>query len=109
MNAYKVDTLKARRMGSSADYLELFRQPAMSAGAYMLPKDAFDPQQPHTEDEMYYIINGKGRFTCGSEDLPAEAGQVFFVEKGVEHRFHDISEDMTILVVFAPSEGTNKK
>jgi len=28
-----------------------------------------------------------------------------FVEAGVEHRFHTISEDLSILVVFAPAES----
>jgi len=109
MDAYRVDELKARRKASAADYLELFSKPAMSAGAYFLPKGALDPQQPHTEDEMYYIISGKGKFTCAGETVDADAGKVLFVEKKVGHRFHDITEDMTILVVFAPAEGANKK
>jgi len=109
MDAYHIDTLKARRKASAADYLELFSKPAMSSGVYFLPKGAFDPQQPHTEDEMYYIIGGRGKFTSAGETVEAAAGKVLFVEKRVEHRFHDVTEDLTILVVFAPAEGANKK
>jgi mannose-6-phosphate isomerase-like protein (cupin superfamily) len=108
MNIYKVTDHSARRKASAADYLELFRESSMSAGIYLLPKDAFDPQQPHTEDEMYYIVSGRGRFTCGTEDVEVKAGEAIFVAKGVEHRFHDIAEDMTIVVVFAPPEGSKK-
>jgi len=106
MDIYKVSDHGARRKASAADYLELFRESSMSAGVYFLPKDALDPQQPHTEDEMYYIVSGRGRFTCGSEDVEVGPGEAIFVAKGVEHRFHDIAEEMTIVVVFAPPEGS---
>ncbi len=109
MDVYRVDELKARRKASAADYLELFKKPAMSAGTYSLPKGALDPQQPHTEDEMYYVIDGKGKFTCNGETIEVESGKVIFVEKGADHRFHDVTEDLTILVVFAPAEGANRR
>ncbi len=105
MDIYKISDQAARRKASAADYLELFRERSMSAGVYLLPKDAFDPQQPHNEDEMYYIVSGRGRFKCGDEDVEIQAGEAIFVAKGVEHRFHDIVEDMTIVVVFAPPES----
>jgi mannose-6-phosphate isomerase-like protein (cupin superfamily) len=105
MDIYKIAGQTARRKASAADYLELFREGSMSGGVYLLPKDALDPQRPHSEDEMYYIISGKGRFKCADEDVEVGAGEVIFVGKGVEHRFHDITEDMTILVVFAPPEA----
>lgn len=108
MDIYKITELAARRKASAADYLELFRQGSMSAGVYMLPKDAFDPQRPHSEDEMYYIISGHGHFKCGDEDVEVEPGQAIFVAKGVEHRFHTITEDMTIVVVFAPPQVVSK-
>jgi mannose-6-phosphate isomerase-like protein (cupin superfamily) len=109
MDIYKVTELGARRKASAADYLELFRESSMSAGVYMLPKDAFDPQQPHAQDEMYYIVSGRGRFSCGGEDVEVGPGEAIFVARGVEHRFHDVTEDMTIVVVFAPPETQNDK
>jgi mannose-6-phosphate isomerase-like protein (cupin superfamily) len=109
MDIFKITDHAARRKASSADYLELFREGSMSAGVYLLPKDAFDPQQPHSEDEMYYIVSGRGRFTCGGEEIEVTAGEAIFVPKGVEHRFHDIAEDMTLVVVFAPPEASHKK
>jgi hypothetical protein len=30
---------------------------------------------------------------------------VIFVERAIEHRFLDITEDLTVLVFFAPPEG----
>jgi mannose-6-phosphate isomerase-like protein (cupin superfamily) len=72
----------------------------------VLPAGAKDPQQPHTEDEVYHVVSGKGRIQVGAEDRAVEAGTVVFVEARVEHRFHSIEEDLTVLVFFAPAEGS---
>jgi mannose-6-phosphate isomerase-like protein (cupin superfamily) len=51
---------------------------------------------------VYYIISGSGQIMVAGEDRPVRAGSVVFVATGVEHRFHTITEDLTILVFFAP-------
>ena len=38
----------------------------------------------------------------GEGDRPVAAGSMVYVDEGVEHRFHSITEDLTILVMFAP-------
>jgi mannose-6-phosphate isomerase-like protein (cupin superfamily) len=73
----------------------------------VLPAGARDPQEPHTEDEVYHVVGGKGRIRVGEEDRTVEAGTVVFVEAGVDHRFHSIEEDLTVLVFFAPAEGSS--
>ena len=86
-------------------YLEFLRVPAMSAGIYTLAAGATDPQSPHKEDELYYVIRGKARMKAGNEDHPVEPGAVIFVAAGVEHRFYDIEQELTVLVFFAPAES----
>ena len=49
-------------------YLEFLRVPAMSAGVYVLPAGGADPQKPHKEDELYYVVRGRARMRVGSED-----------------------------------------
>lgn len=85
-------------------YHEFLRVPALSAGLYTLPAGGVDPQQPHTEDEIYYIVRGRGRIRVEDEDLVVTAGSVVFIAAGQEHRFHTITEDLGILVLFAPAE-----
>jgi len=89
-------------------YLEFLRVPALSAGLYMLPAGAIDTQEPHTEDEVYYVISGRGLIQVGSENRPVEAGTLVFVKANVEHRFHSITEDLRLLVIFAPAEYTHQ-
>ena len=94
---------ESKRAGKAA--LEFLRVPALSLSTYRLPAGGPDPQRPHTEDEVYYIVRGRAQFRAGDENCAVEPGTVLFVEAGVEHRFHSIEEDLELLVVFAPAEG----
>ena len=75
----------------------------MSAGIYTLAAGSVDGQAPHVEDEIYYVISGKAQIQIGDQHYPVETGATVFVAREVEHRFHDIEEDLTILVIFAPA------
>lgn len=93
-----------QRSQSGKLYHEFLRVPSMSAGLYVLAAGATDLQQPHREDEIYYVIRGRGRFRAGDEDREISAGSVLFVAAEVEHRFHDVTEELALLVFFAPAE-----
>ena len=64
-----------------------------------------DPQTPHAEDEIYHVLGGRGRIEMDGADHPVGPGDTVFVAAGVEHRFHSITEDLTLLVVFAPAHS----
>ncbi|MYC06061.1 MAG: cupin domain-containing protein [Chloroflexi bacterium] len=85
-------------------YLEFFTADTdtLSLGLYVLPAGDDDPQQPHTEDEIYYVVSGSGMLRVGDEDRQVRAGMVVFVETAAPHKFHSITETLTLLVVFAP-------
>jgi quercetin dioxygenase-like cupin family protein len=85
-------------------YREFLRVPSMSAGVYVLSAGAIDAQKPHHEDEVYYVIRGRAHFTAGAEDREVSAGRVIFVAAEVEHHFHDITEELVVLVLFVPAE-----
>jgi mannose-6-phosphate isomerase-like protein (cupin superfamily) len=96
--------LVAERQRSARSYLEFLRVPALSAGLYVLPAGGTDRQKPHTEDEVYYIISGRASMRVGDQDRLVAAGAVIFVPAHLEHHFHTITEDLAILVFFAPAE-----
>jgi mannose-6-phosphate isomerase-like protein (cupin superfamily) len=93
-----------QRKQSGKRYLEFLRVPALSAGLYVLPAGGDDPQSPHKEDEMYYVVRGRARMRVGSEDQAVSQGSIIFVAAAVEHRFYEITEELTVLVFFAPAE-----
>lgn len=108
MEAFELDDL-LRTLGSGDRlYHEFIRTHDLSVGLYVLEAGGTDPQSPHTEDEVYYIVSGRGQIRVGDEDRPVAAGSVVFVGADVEHRFHDVEEQLVILVVFGPAEYTHR-
>lgn len=100
-----LNEVAARRAREASAYLEFLRVAAMSAGLYVLEAGAEDLQTPHREDEAYLVIGGKARIRVGTEERPVARGSFIFVAAGVEHRFIDIEEELSVLVIFAPAES----
>lgn len=104
-SAYTLAEVEAAHAAQSNRYLQFLTVPEMSLGLYNLPAGAEDLQTPHREDEIYYVVSGRGRLSAGDQDYLAEPGSILFVAKEVAHTFHDIEEDLHILVFFAPAHS----
>jgi mannose-6-phosphate isomerase-like protein (cupin superfamily) len=85
--------------GASAD---LLASELLSVSYSILPAGAINQQQPHTEDEVYYVAAGRAVIRVGDEDRPVGPGSVVYVATGVEHHFHSIEEELRILIFWAP-------
>lgn len=107
MDIFELSRLIPEREQSNRSYLEFFRKGSLSVGLYALAAGAEDKQQPHNEDEVYYVVSGQAQMQIDKEHRAVKAGSVIFVGAEVEHRFHSIAEDLTILVFFAPAEYAN--
>ncbi len=101
---FSIEDLSALRAKNGRHYFEFLRVPAMSAGLYALPAGGTDPQKPHQEDEMYYVVRGRARMQIATEQMEVRAGSILFVEARAEHKFYDIEEELEVLVFFAPAE-----
>ena len=108
MQAFELAPLLSQRESSNKSYLEFLKVPDLSMGLYVLPADGVDAQLPHTEDEVYYVLSGVARIQVADEDREVQAGSIVYVAKNVEHRFHSIEEELTLLVFFAPAEYSLK-
>lgn len=108
MQAYELSHLLSERESSSKLYLEFLKIPDLSMGLYVLPAGGKDPQSPHTEDEVYYVVSGRAKIMVADEDREVQAGSIVYVAKNVAHHFHSIEEDLTLLVFFAPAEYSNR-
>jgi len=108
MKAYTFHTIAEQQAAGAGRYLEFLREPSMSMGLYVLPAGSVDGQSPHSEDEVYYVVSGRGRFVSAGEDVAVEAGLILFVPAHEEHRFHTITDDLHILILFAPAEYSRK-
>lgn len=102
MQIFNVYELLATRDKTLHTYEDFFGTATLSLGLSVWPAGSTDEQQPHTEDEVYYVVAGRARIRVGKDDQPVERGSVIFVSAGTEHRFHDIAETLEVVVFWAP-------
>jgi mannose-6-phosphate isomerase-like protein (cupin superfamily) len=85
------------------DWVEHFEVPDLSVGTYCIPVGGLDDQTPHTEDEIYVVTAGRATIVTPAASADVGPRSVIFVPAGEEHRFTDVTEDLALLVVFAPA------
>jgi quercetin dioxygenase-like cupin family protein len=99
----------APRSGDLNDWKEHLSVPALSVGTYCIPAGGADDQTPHTEDEVYVVTAGRAKITTPTATAEIVPGSVIFVPADEEHRFVEIAEDLTLLVVFGPAFGSRSE
>jgi mannose-6-phosphate isomerase-like protein (cupin superfamily) len=103
MDAFEIPELVAAqdRPGEHT-YVDFLRKEMLSLGMSVWPAGGEDTQEPHTEDEVYVVMAGRGEIRVAAEDRAVKPGSVVYVGAGVEHRFHSVAEDLHVLVFWAP-------
>jgi len=94
--------------GEPRHWAENLRTAELSVGTYSVPLDGADLQQPHTEDEIYVVIAGRAELETPTDRVPVAPSSVIYVPAGEPHRFVNLTEPLTVLVVFAPPEGSRR-
>jgi mannose-6-phosphate isomerase-like protein (cupin superfamily) len=107
-DAFELSDIVARLASDRHDFAEFFRSPSgsLSLTVARWPAGSVDDQQPHTEDEVYYVAAGRAQLNVDGEIAPVGPGSVAFVAAGVEHRFVEIAGDLEVLVFWSPARGT---
>jgi mannose-6-phosphate isomerase-like protein (cupin superfamily) len=105
MQVFRMDELEEERAANRGAYLRFLTERHMSAGLYALGPGDLDTQQPHQQDEIYVVMSGRASVTVGNETTHVARGTVLHVPAGVPHRFHHVTEDLRVLVVFSPPEA----
>ena len=84
-------------------YQEIFHHGSMKLGLYA-PRGK-DDQDPHDQDELYFISNGSAGFTLEDKRTDVSAGDALFVPAGLTHRFDTMSDDFMVWVIFWGPKG----
>ena len=84
-------------------FAELFRHGTLSLEIYA-PKGN-DPQGPHTRDEVYIVVTGRGDFVFAEQRATFGPGDFLFAPAGVVHRFEKFTDDLVVWVLFYGPEG----
>jgi mannose-6-phosphate isomerase-like protein (cupin superfamily) len=102
--AVELDEVVEAARAAGEQWREFLRAGMFSAGVYRLAAGEVDRQTPHAEDEIYYVLAGRGQLEVEGVRQAVGPGSIAFVTKLVEHRFVDITDDLELLVIFAPPE-----
>jgi mannose-6-phosphate isomerase-like protein (cupin superfamily) len=104
MKAFRLDQLEAERIANDGAYLRFLRERNISVGLYALNAGELDRQRPQRQDVVYFVVSGRAGLTVGDETTMVARGSVVYVPAGVPSKFHHITEDLRVMVVFSPPE-----
>ncbi len=94
------------RLAAAGGYELAHESPGLELGVYVLAAPEPDRQQPHADDEVYVVLEGRGTLEIDGAAVPLTEGQAVFVPAGADHRFTGY-ENLSLLVVFArPHEAS---
>jgi mannose-6-phosphate isomerase-like protein (cupin superfamily) len=95
--------------GATTHWIEHLRVADLSVGTYSVKRGGTDDQAPHAEDEIYVVTSGRAMFEAGGQRVPVSQGSVLYVPAAEVHRFADVTDDLTAVVLFAPPEGSRAR
>ena len=93
--------IEATKMRLAADggYQIIHESAGLEIGVYVLVAPKPDHQQPHDDDEVYVVLEGRGTLDIEGEQIDLREGHAVFVPAGAKHQFVGY-ERMTGLVIF---------
>ena len=98
-HAFEVSAVKDRLAAGKGGYEVVHESPRLEVGVYVLVAPEPDRQQPHDDDELYVVLEGRGELTVEGRRTPLREGMAVFVPARAEHRFTGY-EQLSVLVIF---------
>ena len=102
MDAFEVDEEFAKLGPGRDDFAHFFATDRLTLTVVRWLAGTVDDQTPHAEEEVYYIVRGTAQVSVAGQTRPVGPGSIVHVAARVEHHFHDILEDLEVLVFWAP-------
>ena len=97
---FEVRAVQRRLASGTGGYEVVHRSPGLEVGVYVLVAPEADRQQPHDDDEVYVVLDGRGTLEVEGRAIEVSEGSAVFVEAGADHRFTSY-ESLSVLVIFA--------
>ena len=77
--------------------------------------NCFVPGQTHSlhthvgQDKLYFVLEGRGQVTVGSDTDEIEAGDLVMASSGVPHALHNPGPgNLVVMAIIAPPPGASK-
>jgi len=100
MDALNIEATRRRLEVAGGGYEIVHESPGLEIGVYVLVAPEPDRQQPHADDEVYVVLEGRGVLEVEGEAIEVSEGRAAFVPAGADHRFTGY-EGLSVLVVFS--------
>jgi mannose-6-phosphate isomerase-like protein (cupin superfamily) len=100
MHSFDVQAVNERLKAGNGGYEVVHESPGLEVGVYVLVAPEPDRQQPHEDDELYVVLEGRGMLKVEGESTSVQEGSAVFVEAGAKHQFTGY-EGLSVLVIFA--------
>jgi len=100
VNALDIEATRGRLEESGGGYEVVHTSPGLEIGVYVLVAPEPDRQQPHVDDELYFVLDGRGVLEIEGDAVEMSDGKAAFVPAGADHRFTGY-EGLSVLVVFS--------
>ena len=100
MEALNLEETRRRLEAAGGGYEVVHESPGLEIGVYVLVAPEPDRQQPHADDEVYVVLEGRGALEVEGNTVEVSQGKAAFVPAGADHRFTGY-EGLSVLVVFA--------
>lgn len=104
VHAFAVSSVVERLRAAGGGYEIVHESTGLELGVYVLVAPEPDRQQPHSDDEIYVVLEGTGVLEVEGENVPVKVGDAVFVEAGKEHRF-TAYEQLAVFVIFERAHG----
>ena len=95
----EIQLAKERLTAKGGGYEVVHESSGLELGVYVLVAPEPDRQQPHDDDEIYVVLEGRGTLEVEGELIEMHDGQATFVPAGADHRFVGY-EQLSVLVIF---------
>jgi mannose-6-phosphate isomerase-like protein (cupin superfamily) len=99
--AFELQNLVSQLEKDGGYFLDFLKVRNLEAGIIVLHTGEKDVQEPHSADELYYVVEGSAFIELGKNRQPIKKGSIIFVPAKMRHRFCDNNDDLVVLYIFA--------
>ena len=100
---YDVDEYIEKIKNKNSYFHTFVNRDTLAAGVLVLQSGEKDTQEPHENDEVYFVIKGDGFLKIKDKDYLVSKNKMYFVAKNIEHYFHGNSKELVVLYFFGGS------
>jgi mannose-6-phosphate isomerase-like protein (cupin superfamily) len=99
-NFVSLDDMIADLDDTGSRFLNVFSNKGLDIGILRIKVGEKDTQLPHSENEVYFVVEGKGSIEIDGKINPVKNNDFIFVPAKANHRFIVDNQDLVVIYFF---------